>query len=196
MCVCLLSRRKGITYCYSLQWSINERFMYLHLLLLFNILERFLLRNSECRELLLIQNGVCQTSSRLIAWAGVHLSSCIDLSLQFQLNQIIYKFKSKYKPALNMLSTAQASAVPMDLKEVLSLLPSATVSRVNVEKMANRDLNITDWNSLPPAPLAGWDPQEHGLSLADLNEYSISKSTGPDDSFFHLSGHSHKYSNL
>lgn len=54
-----------------------------------------------------------------------------------------------------MLSTAQARAVPMDLKEVLSLLPSATVSRVNVEKVANRDLDITDWNSLPPAPLAG-----------------------------------------
>lgn len=95
-----------------------------------------------------------------------------------------------------MLSTAQSSVVPMDLKEVLSLLPSATVSRVNVEKMANRDLDITDWNSLPPAPLAGWDPQEHGLSLADLNEYSISKSSGPDDSFFHLGGQSHKYSNL
>lgn len=54
-----------------------------------------------------------------------------------------------------MLSTAQGSAVPTDLKEVLSLLPSAIVSRVNVEKMANRDLDITDWNSLPPAPSAG-----------------------------------------
>lgn len=100
-----------------------------------------------------------------------------------------------------MPSTAQGSAVPTDLKavrrwEVLSLLPNATVSRVNVEKIARRDLDISDWNSLPPAPLAGRDLQEHGLSLADLNEYSISKSTGPDDSFFHLSAHSHKYSNL
>lgn len=100
-----------------------------------------------------------------------------------------------------MPSTAQGSAVPTDLKavrrwEVLSLLPNATVSRVNVEKIARRDLDISDWNSLPSAPSAGRDLQEHGLSLADLNEYSISKSTGPDDSFFHLSAHSHKYSNL
>lgn len=67
---------------------------------------------------------------------------------------------------------------------------------MNVEKIANRDLYISDCNSLPPTPLAGGDLMEHGLSLADLSDYSISKSTGPDDSFFHTSGHSHKYSNL
>lgn len=80
--------------------------------------------------------------------------------------------------------------------EVLSLLPNATVSTENVEKTANRGLYISDWNSLPPTPLAGGDLKEQSSSLADLNEYSISKSTGPDDSFFHPSGHSHKYSNL
>lgn len=80
--------------------------------------------------------------------------------------------------------------------KVLSLLPSTTVSRVTIEKIATGDLYISDWNSLPPTPLAGWNLKEHVLSLADPNEYSISKSSGPDDSFFRLNGHSHKYSNL
>lgn len=89
----------------------------------------------------------------------------------------------------------------MDLKavswwEALSLCPKATVFRGNDEKIANRDLYISDWNSLPPRPLVARDLMKHDSSLADLDEYSISKSTGPDDSFFHLSGCSHKYSNL
>lgn len=49
-----------------------------------------------------------------------------------------------------------------------------------------------------PAPSAGGprSPEEGGPSRADLSRYSISRSTGPDDSFFHISGRSHKYSNL
>lgn len=64
------------------------------------------------------------------------------------------------------------------------------------ENSQHRPLALLHWNSLPPAPLAGWALKEEGLSMADLNEYSLSRSTGPDDSFFHINGHSHKYSNL
>lgn len=63
------------------------------------------------------------------------------------------------------------------------------------ENSQQRPPALPSWNSLPPAPLAGWALSEQGLSLADLDEYSISRSTGPDDGFFHINGLSHKYSN-
>ncbi|KAM7413438.1 hypothetical protein PAMA_020705 [Pampus argenteus] len=79
--------------------------------------------------------------------------------------------------------------------EVLSLLQNTTGLRVNVKKIANRDLQLSQAGTHCPYTLGWVSSQEQGLSLADLDEYSISRSTGPDDGFFHINGHSHKYSN-
>lgn len=142
------------------------------------------------------RTAVWPSYSGLIAWAGLRLSSCSVLSLQRQLNLIIYNFKFKWKP-----STELRGRGPKGRRPVGSIVFAS--KRYSLQSECKRKQPTETSTSLigtrpPPTHILSWgeDLKEQGSSLADLNQYSISKSTGPDDSFFHPSAHRHKYSNL